>query len=45
MSLYRKLARTPKLFLSVTSINFHQFQTLLPQFERVYDTELRNNLR
>jgi hypothetical protein len=37
MSLYRKLARKPKLFLSVTGMNFHQFQTLLPQFEHIYD--------
>ncbi len=31
MSLYRKLSRKPKLFLSVTGMNLHQFQTLLPQ--------------
>jgi hypothetical protein len=37
MSLYRKLARKPKLFLSVTGMNFHQFQTLLPKFERIYE--------
>jgi hypothetical protein len=37
MSLYRKLARKPKLFLSVTGMNCHQFQTLLPQFTQVYD--------
>ena len=30
MSLYRKLSRKPKLFLSVTGMNLHQFQTLLP---------------
>src|SRR2546423_4144076 len=35
MSLYRKLARKPKLFLSVTGMNFHQFQALLPSFETV----------
>jgi hypothetical protein len=35
MSLYRKLSRQPKLFLSITGMNLHQFQTLLPQFERV----------
>ncbi len=34
MSLYRKLSRKPKLFLSVTGMNLHQFQTLLPQFTR-----------
>ena len=31
MSLYCKLSRQPKLFLSVTGMNLHQFQTLLPQ--------------
>jgi hypothetical protein len=36
MSLYRKLARKPKLFLSVTGMNLHQFQALLPQFTQVY---------
>ena len=36
MSLYHKLSRKPKLFLSVTGMNLHQFQTLLPQFEQVY---------
>lgn len=37
MSLYRKLARKPKLFLSVTGMNLHQFQALLPRFEKVSD--------
>lgn len=37
MSLYRKLARKPQLFLSVTGMNFHQFQALLPKFEKVSD--------
>ncbi len=37
MSLYRKLARKPKLFLSVTGMNFDQFQALLPRFEKVSD--------
>src|SRR5256885_5944762 len=32
MSLYRKLSRKPKLFLSVTGVNLHQCQTLRPQF-------------
>ena len=36
MSLYTKLARKPKLFLTVAGMNFHQFQRLLPQFEQVY---------
>ncbi|MDT4895277.1 MAG: hypothetical protein QOH25_354 [Acidobacteriota bacterium] len=34
MSLYHKLSRKPQLFLSVTGMNLHQFQTLLPQFEQ-----------
>jgi hypothetical protein len=37
MSLYHKLSRKPQLFLSVTGMNLHQFQTLLPQFERASD--------
>jgi len=42
MSLYRKLSRQPKLFLSVTGMNCHQFQVLLPQFTQVYEKrELR----
>lgn len=32
MSLYRKLSRQPKQFLSLTGMNLHQFQELLPQF-------------
>jgi len=32
MSLYHKLSRKPNLFLSITGMNLHQFQTLLPQF-------------
>ena len=45
MSLYRKLSRQPKLFLSVTGMNFHQFQTLLPQFTRAYDELERRRKR
>ncbi len=37
MSLYRKLSQKPKLFLSVTGMNLHQFQTLLPQFTHASD--------
>lgn len=37
MSLYRKLARKPKLFLSITGINLHQFQALRPKFEKLSD--------
>jgi len=32
MSLYHKLSRKPKLFLSITGMNLHRFQGLLPQF-------------
>lgn len=45
MSLYTKLSHKPKLFLSVTGMNFHQFQTLLPQFEQVYDKQERKRKR
>jgi hypothetical protein len=41
MSLYTKLSHKPKLFLSVTGMNFHQFQQLLPQLEQVYDKQER----
>jgi hypothetical protein len=42
MSLYPKLSRKPKLFLSVTGMNLHQFQRLLPQLTHAYDKfELR----
>jgi hypothetical protein len=37
MSLYHKLSRKPNLFLCVTGINLHQFQTLLPQFTDASD--------
>ncbi len=45
MSLYRKLSRKPKLFLSVTGMNCHQFQALLPQFEQVYEKRERQRKR
>ncbi len=32
VTLYRKLSRNPKQFLTVTGMNLHQFQALLPQF-------------
>jgi len=41
MSLYHKLSRKPSLFLSVTGMNCHQFQALLPQFEQVYEKRER----
>ncbi len=45
MSLYRKLSRKPKLFLSITGMNLHQFQTLLPQFKRADDKFERRRKR
>ncbi len=45
MSLYRKLSRKPKLFLCVTGMNLHQFQTLLPQFEYAYEKLERRRKR
>lgn len=37
MSLYCKLARQPKQFLSLTGMNLHQFQELLPQFKAAFE--------
>jgi len=34
MTLYRKLSRKPKQFLTVTGMNLHQFQALLPRFSQ-----------
>lgn len=34
MSLYRKLARKPNQFLTVTGMTLTDFQNLLPQFEQ-----------
>jgi DDE superfamily endonuclease len=36
MDFYTKLARRPKLFLSVTGMHLHSFQDLLPQFEQAF---------
>jgi hypothetical protein len=36
MDFYTKLARKPKLFLSVTGMPLHTFQELLPQFEHAF---------
>ena len=36
MDFYTKLARRPKLFLSVTGMHLHTFQELLPQFEQAF---------
>ncbi len=39
MTLYRKLSRSPKQFLTVTGMNLPQFQELLPQFQHTYDEQ------
>ena len=36
MSLYRKLVKNPKQFLTVTGMNLHQFQELLPEFRNTF---------
>ncbi|MGH9898425.1 MAG: transposase family protein [Pyrinomonadaceae bacterium] len=36
MDFYSKLARKPKMFLSVTGMNIHSFQHLLPHFEAAF---------
>jgi hypothetical protein len=36
MDFYNKLARRPKLFLSVTGMHLHTFEKLLPQFEQAF---------
>jgi DDE superfamily endonuclease len=36
MNFYSKLARNPKMFLSVTGMHLHTFQELLPQFEKAF---------
>ena len=36
MNFYSKLARNPKMFLSVTGMHLHTFQELLPQFEQSF---------
>lgn len=36
MDFYTKLARSPKLFLSVTGMHLHTFEELLPQFEQAF---------
>jgi hypothetical protein len=38
MDFYTKLARRPKMFLSVTGMHLHTFQELLPQFEHAFLT-------
>jgi hypothetical protein len=39
MTLYRKLSRNPKQFLTVTGMNLHQFQALLPQFTQAFEQQ------
>ena len=39
MSLYRKLSRNPKQFLTITGMNLLQFQELLPEFNRAFDRQ------
>jgi hypothetical protein len=39
MTLYRKLSRSPKQFLTVTGMNLHQFQALLPQFTQAFEQQ------
>jgi hypothetical protein len=41
MTLYRKLSRNPKQFLTVTGMNLHQFQALLPKFTRTFEEQER----
>lgn len=36
MNFYSKLARNPKMFLSVTGMHLHTFQELLPQFQQAF---------
>lgn len=36
MNFYSKLARNPRMFLSVTGMHLHTFQELLPQFEQAF---------
>jgi hypothetical protein len=39
MTLYRKLSRKPKQFLTVTGMNLHQFQALLPSFSQASEQQ------
>lgn len=42
MTLYRKLSRSPKQFLTVTGMNLHQFQALLPKFTQAFAEQEQN---
>ena len=39
MTLYRKLSRSPKQFLTLTGMNLHQFQSLLPKSRQVFEEQ------
>ena len=39
MTLYRKLSRNPKQFLTVTGMNLHQFQELSPHFTQAFERQ------
>lgn len=39
MTLYRKLSRSPRQFLTVTGMNLPQFQALLPQFTQAFEQQ------
>ncbi len=39
MTLYRKLSRSPKQFLTLTGVNLHQFQSLLPKSRQVFEEQ------
>lgn len=41
MTLYRKLIRSPRQFLTVTGMNLHQFQALLPKFTQAFERQER----
>ena len=41
MTLYRKLSRSPKQFLTVTGMNLHQFQELLPHLTQAFERQER----
>ena len=37
MGLFRKLQNKPTLFLSITGMRLERFESLMPEFEQVYD--------
>ena len=39
MTLYCKLSRSPKQFLTITGMNLHQFQLLLPKFRQAFEEQ------